>query len=280
MSSNDNELYFKKHVLPYVSPRVEQKEKINSAESKMDSGSEFSISCSAPSSSSSSTTLSSASSTESAFDDEKSKWARLLCSWLLQNRKQMQIRVLQVHDKFYIAVVSILYKDDGQEFELVQSLCLSLSAQGFEACFKDLYLNSKIGGTEQENTDGKSAYTLIANVVVNDRFILSTGHPPRHETAWSPFAGTVAKFRTLSECAKYINQLKRTSSNTAFIVSERLDSGGKGEVCSSLQVYDIESLSVHARVFPQHTYRVSVPAAHGVAAADSKEKIESVSEIK
>ena len=260
--SSENELYFEAYVLPHISQTVKRQESAETATAP-------------PTSSSSSSTSSSATPLPAvSLSDEKSAWARRLNAWLLQNNKKMQIRIVQVHHKFLIAVVSILYREEGEYFELIQSLCVSLTAQGFEACYKDLYLNSNIGGTAQENTDGKSAYTLSANIIVQDRFLLSTGHPARHEKTWSPFCGTISKFRTLSECAEYVNRLTRNSANTSFIISDRLDGGGTGEYCSSLQVYDMETMRLHSTVFPQHTYRVS-------SAADTTgqcEKMESIPE--
>ncbi len=228
--TNENEFYFQTFVFPHVSQTLKNDSAI----------------------------------TNVVLPEEKTVWARLLTNWLLQNKKKMQIRVVEMHEKFFIAIVSILCKEDGEYVELIQSICVYLSINGFENCFKDLYLNTKIGGTEKENADGKNVYTLTATVLINDRYLLSTGHLPPREKTFTPFAGTVAKFRTLSDCVDYINTFQRNAANTQFIVSKRLDDGVTGECCSSLQIYDISSLSLHSTVFPQYQYRLS----------DANEKIE------
>lgn len=103
---------------------------------------------------------------EAAFKEDKNwlsetKWARLLINWINSNTNQRKFEISLVahHEHCVSAFTSLLVQTEYSK-TIIISIAPTTAAEGFESCFRDIFLNTAVQGTSEKNSNEKTCYTI------------------------------------------------------------------------------------------------------------------------
>lgn len=98
--------------------------------------------------------------------EDETKWVRLLMQWISQEEehRKIEISLNRFHEHYISAFTSLLIRGRVKAANsdyMILSVATCVSAVGFEWCFKDMYFNTAVKGTLENNSDEKNCYTMV-----------------------------------------------------------------------------------------------------------------------
>jgi hypothetical protein len=151
---------------------------------------------------------------------------------------------------------SLLQTAGGKiKYLAVSSQTCSVTPAGFECCFKDIYQNSQIAGTDEENSDSKSVLVidrrersdLPKSVSAVPRYLVCLQAPDRSILSdRNLLYNVVQSCATLKQVAQFVNSVVVSiGAERNYVVKQRVtvDTIYIQQISDSLYVYDVCDLS-------------------------------------